>query len=403
VDLDLARQLAIPNDTKILLVVIDGLGGLPHAETRRSELEAANTPHLDRLAGESSCGLTIPVGYGITPGSGPGHLALFGYDPLRYTVGRGVLEALGIDFDLQPSDVAARGNFCTLDGEGRIIDRRAGRIATEEMAKLCDELRRIELPGVQVFVEPVREHRFVLVLRPEGRTKLSDQVADTDPQREGATPLPARALDAKAKATAALVDSFAEQARTMLADKEPANGLTLRGFASQPTMPSFPEVFGLRAGAIAVYPMYRGLAKLVGMTVLKTGSMFDDEIATLREHWNDFDFLFIHYKPADSAGEDGDFERKMQALEDFDHALPQLIELKPDVLMIAGDHSTPAVVAGHSWHAVPFLLHADSARQDHVDSFDEQSCRLGSLGVFPAVEVMALAMAHAQRFAKYGA
>jgi 2,3-bisphosphoglycerate-independent phosphoglycerate mutase len=343
------------------------------------------------------------VGYGITPGSGPGHLALFGYDPLRYTVGRGVLEALGIDFDLQPSDVAARGNFCTLDGEGRIIDRRAGRIATEEMAKLCDELHRIELPGVQVFVEPVREHRFVLVLRPEGKTKLSDQLADTDPQREGARPLPARAVDAKAKATAALVDSFVEQARTMLADKTPANGLTLRGFASQPTMPSFPEVFGLRAGAIAAYPMYRGLAKLVGMTVLKTGSTFEDEIATLREHWNDFDFLFVHYKPADTAGEDGDFERKMQALEDFDHALPRLIDLKPDVLMIAGDHSTPAVLAGHSWHAVPFLLHAGSARQDHVDSFDEQSCRPGSLGVFPAVEVMALAMAHAQRFAKYGA
>jgi 2,3-bisphosphoglycerate-independent phosphoglycerate mutase len=399
-DLDLARQLAIPNDTKILLVVIDGLGGLPHPETGRSELEAADIPHLDRLAADSACGLTIPVAHGVTPGSGPGHLALFGYDPLRYTVGRGVLEALGIDFDLQPNDVAARGNFCTLDSDGRISDRRAGRIATEQMAALCDELRQIELGGVQLFVEPVREHRFVLVLRGNA---LSDQVAETDPQREGVAPLEATALTAEAEMTAELVRRFVSEARKRIAGEQPANGLTLRGFARQPQMPCFPDVFSLRAGAIAAYPMYRGLAKLVGMTVLTTGSTFDEEVATLRKHWNDFDFFFLHYKPADSAGEDGDFERKTTALEGFDKSLPALQELGADVLMIAGDHSTPAQVAGHSWHPVPFLLSSKLSRADDCDAFNERACLRGALGIFPAAEVMSLAMAHAQRFAKYGA
>jgi len=400
VDLDLARQLGIQNDTKILLVVIDGLGGLPHPETGRSELEAADTPHLDRLAADSACGLTIPVAHGVTPGSGPGHLALFGYDPLRYTVGRGVLEALGIDFALQPQDVAARGNFCTLDNDGRISDRRAGRIATEQMAALCDDLRTIELSGAQLFVEAVREHRFVLVLRGGG---LSDQIAETDPQREGVPPLDPKALAAEAEATAELVRRFVSEARKRLDGKQPANGLTLRGFAKQPELPCFPDVFSLRAGAIAAYPMYRGLAKLVGMNVLATGSTFDDEIATLRKHWHDFDFFFLHYKAADSAGEDGDFERKMAALEAFDRSLPALQELGADVFMIAGDHSTPALVAGHSWHPVPFLLHAKLSRADDCDAFNERACLRGALGTFPAVEVMPLAMAHAQRFAKYGA
>lgn len=399
-DLDLARQLAIANDTKIVLAVIDGLGGLQHPDTGRSELEAAGTPHLDRLAAESACGLTLPVAHGVTPGSGPGHLALFGYDPLRYTVGRGVLEALGIDFDLQPQDVAARGNFCTLDAQGRISDRRAGRIATEQMAALCDELRTIELPGAQLFVEPVREHRFVLVLRGDG---LSDQLAETDPQREGVPPLDAEALVPEAEPTAELLRQFVAAAQKRLHGKQPANGLTLRGFARQPELPLFPEVFRLRAAAVAAYPMYRGLARLVGMTVLPTGSTFDDEVATLREHWNDFDYFFVHYKPADSAAEDGDFERKVAALEAFDRSLPALRELSPDVLMIAGDHSTPAVLAGHSWHPVPFLLNSKLSRADDVDAFNERSCLRGALGTFPASEVMPLAMAHARRFAKYGA
>jgi 2,3-bisphosphoglycerate-independent phosphoglycerate mutase len=404
VDLDLIRQLAVPSDTKILLAVVDGLGGLPHPETGRSELEAAATTHLDRLVSESACGLTIPVGYGITPGSGPGHLALFGYDPVRYLVGRGVLEALGIDFDLQPQDVAARGNFCTLDAEGRIIDRRAGRLATEQNVALCEKLRQIEVPGAQLFIEPVREHRFVLVLRPNGPAKLSDQVSETDPQREGEAPPSAKPLVKEAKATAEIVNSFVQRAREHLNGSRPANGVTLRGFARHPKMPSFPETFGLRAGAVAVYPMYRGLAKLVGMTVLATGPTYDDEIETLRQRWDEFDFFFVHYKAADAAGEDGNFEGKMAALEAFDQAVPRLQALDADVLMIAGDHSTPAVMAGHSWHPVPFLLHSRSTiRADDAKAFNERACLRGSLGTFPASEVMPLAMAHAGRFSKYGA
>ncbi|MEX1254438.1 MAG: 2,3-bisphosphoglycerate-independent phosphoglycerate mutase [Dehalococcoidia bacterium] len=402
-DLDLVRELAIPGDTKIVLAVVDGLGGLPHPETDRSELESANTPQLDRLAADSACGLTVPVAHGVTPGSGPGHLALFGYDPLRYTVGRGVLEALGIDFDLRPSDVAARGNFCTLDTEGRIIDRRAGRIASEASAALCERLREIELPGAALFVEPVKEHRFVVVLRPNGSSALSDKLADTDPQRIGATPLEPRALAPEAEPTVDLERRFVGGSRAALNGASPANGLTLRGFASVPDFPRFPEVFGLRAAAIAIYPMYRGLAKLVGMTVLATGTTYDDEIETLRKHWDDFDFFFIHYKPADAAGEDGDFERKVDAIEAFDQAVLRLHDLKPDVLMIAGDHSTPAVMAGHSWHPVPFLLHGKNTRKDETDGFSETACLRGSFGIFPASEVMPLAMAHAGRLTKYGA
>lgn len=402
-ELDLVRQLAVPNETKIVLAVVDGLGGLPRPETGRSELEAADTPHLDRLAAESACGLTVPVAYGVTPGSGPGHLALFGYDPLRYTVGRGVLEALGIDFDLQPQDVAARGNFCTLDAEGRITDRRAGRIATEQSAALCETLREIELPGVRLFVEPVREHRFLLVLRPEGKRKLAGGLADTDPQKEGGPPLEPQPLEKGAAATAEAVRRFVAGARERLDGQQPANGLTLRGFARQPTLPNLPDVFQLRAGAIAGYPMYRGLAKLVGMTVLATGATFGDEVETLHEHWDEFDFFFIHYKPADSAGEDGDFYAKVAALEAFDKAIPSLQELSPDVLIVAGDHSTPAILAGHSWHPVPFLLSSKWVQRDSARAFDERTCRAGSLGIFPAVEVLPLAMAHAQRFSKYGA
>jgi 2,3-bisphosphoglycerate-independent phosphoglycerate mutase len=402
-DLDLVRQLAITNDTKILLCVVDGLGGLPHPETGRSELETAKTPNLDRLASESACGLTVPVAPGVTPGSGPGHLALFGYDPLRYTVGRGVLEALGIDFDLQAQDVAARGNFCTLDDQGRIADRRAGRIATERAAEAVDALRDIELPGVRLFVESVREHRFLVVLRPGGGEELSDRIADTDPQREGVARLPARPLAPEAKRTAELVDRFVAEAQKRLDGRAPANGLTLRGLAKRPDMPSMPEAFALRAGAVAAYPMYRGLAKLVGMTVLNTGATFDDEIATLREHRDAFDFLFVHYKPADTAGEDGNFDAKVAALEAFDRCVPDLVALGADVLMIAGDHSTPAVLAGHSWHPVPFLLRAKALRSDGVSEFNERACAAGSLGTFPAVDVLPLAMAHAGRFTKYGA
>src|SRR5919106_486312 len=286
-DTELLRSLATANDTKILLCVVDGLGGLPEPVTRRSELEAAAVANLDHLAGDSVCGLTLPVGYGVTPGSGPGHLALFGYDPLKYEVGRGVLEALGIDFDLQPSDVAARGNFCTLDAEGRIADRRAGRVASDVAAELCERLRGITLPAVEVLVEPVREHRFVLVLRGDG---LDDRLAQTDPEREGVPPLPVRAIDAAAKSTADLANEFVRKARELLSDQQQANGLLLRGFAKYPNLPPLPEVTRMNAGAFAVYPMYRGLAKLAGMTAAPGGGTQESQLDALAERWDEFDF-----------------------------------------------------------------------------------------------------------------
>ncbi|MEX0749986.1 MAG: 2,3-bisphosphoglycerate-independent phosphoglycerate mutase [Dehalococcoidia bacterium] len=399
-DLELLRELSVPNNTKILLLVIDGLGGLPN-ESGRSELEAAHIPHLDRLARESMCGLTIPVAHGVTPGSGPGHLALFGYDPLVYQVGRGVLEALGIDFDLQATDVAARGNFCTVGSDGRITDRRAGRIPTEQAAPLCEILSKIELPGVRVFVEPVRDHRFLLVLRGEG---LSDHLTETDPQREGAAPLSVRATSPEAEATAALLNAFIAEASTELAGREPANMLTLRGLAKRPPMPSIAEICKFRPAAIAAYPMYRGLAKLVGMEIIATGGTFADEIHTLNEHWDDHDFFFIHFKAADAAGEDGDYQAKIAALEEIDGFIDDLHALQADVFMVAGDHSTPAVVAGHSWHSVPFLFHAkEYLRHDHSEGFNEKACANGTLGTFPAKEILSLALAHAGRLTKYGA
>ena len=399
-DTELLRKLAAPNDTKIVLCVVDGLGGLPDPRTHRSELETANLPHLDNLAQDSICGLTMPVAYGVTPGSGPGHLALFGYDPLQHEVGRGVLESLGIDFDLQPSDVAARGNFCSLDAEGKITDRRAGRIPTTLTVELCDRLAQIKLPGVEVLVEPVREHRFVLVLRGEG---LDDHLAQTDPEREGVEPHPVRATSQEAQATADFANEFVKQARALLADQAQANGLLLRGFAKHPALPSLPEVTQMRAGAFAVYPMYRGLAKLAGMTVSPGGGTQESQLEALKSRWDDFDFFFYHFKRADAAGEDGDFHAKVLALEEFDKLVPHLQGLGADVLIVAGDHSTPAQMAGHSWHPVPFLLNTKMGTIDQVDQFHESACRNGALGTFPAKEVLSLAMAHAGRLMKYGA
>lgn len=399
-ELELARGLAQESDTKIVLFVMDGLGGLPHPETGRTELETAYTPHLDMLARKSACGFTLPVGPGITPGSGPGHLALFGYDPLRFNIGRGVLEAVGIDFDLQPADVAARGNFCTVDSAGRITDRRAGRISTEESTRLVAGLREVRVDGVQAFVEPVREHRFVFVLRGDG---LSEAVADTDPQKEGVEALSPKATAAEGKATAALVSKWLEGARKYLSDKSPANMALLRGFAKRPDWPSMADVFGLKPAAVAHYPMYRGLAKLVGMEALAVGPSLEDSVATLRENWGRFDFFFVHYKYTDTAGEDGDFDRKVAKFEEADTAIEPLLELGPDVLMIAGDHSTPALMAAHSWHPVPFMLRSRWMRADECGMFSETELQRGSLGTFPAKDALPLAMAHAGRFRKYGA
>ncbi|TMQ16831.1 MAG: 2,3-bisphosphoglycerate-independent phosphoglycerate mutase [Candidatus Rokuibacteriota bacterium] len=398
--LDLIRSLVVSNTTKIVLLSLDGLGGLPRPETGRSELETARLPNLDALAGEAACGLLRHVAPGITPGSGPGHLGLFGYDPLAYQVGRGVLEALGIEFDLRAGDVAARGNFCTVDAGGRITDRRAGRIPTEVCIRLTERLRSIRLPGVEVLVEPVQEHRFVLVLRGGG---LSGRLSETDPQALGKPPLPVRALEPAAARTAELVNAFVDEARRRLADAAPANMVLLRGFDKLPELPRFPEVYGLRAAAIAAYPMYRGLAKLVGMDVLKTGRTYADEIATLREHWQAYDFFFVHYKDTDKAGEDGKFDAKVDALERFDAFVPSVRELGADVLVVTGDHATPSVLAGHGWQPVPVLLWSRYCGADPVAAFSERACAGGTLGTLPAHHLMPLVLANALRLTKFGA
>lgn len=400
VDLELLRGLAVPAETKMVMLIIDGLGGLPLEEGGGTELEAARTPNLDVLAARSICGLVQHVGTGITPGSGPGHLSLFGYDPLKYQIGRGVLEALGIDLELTAQDVAARGNFCTVDEEGRIVDRRAGRIPTEVGERLCERLARIQLPGAELIVRPVAEHRFVVVFRGEG---LSDQLIETDPQRLGIPPLPTSPTKPEAERTAKLVNEFVEKARALLAKERPANMVLLRGFAKVPALPTFQELFHLRPLAIAAYPMYRGLAKLVGMKALRVGRSLDDLFKALAEHYADYDFFYLHVKKADSAGEDGDFAGKVLALEEVDRHIPSLLQLRPDVIVVTGDHSTPSALKGHSWHPVPILLFSRFCRPDSVREFSERGCLLGGLGRIRATEIMPLVLANALRLQKFGA
>ncbi|TAK28754.1 MAG: 2,3-bisphosphoglycerate-independent phosphoglycerate mutase [Chloroflexota bacterium] len=399
---EIIRELAVEASTKIVMLVMDGLGGLPKPDTGLTELETARTPNLDRLAYEGSVGFHTPVGRGITPGSGPGHLSLFGYDPVRWQIGRGVLEALGIDFDLQPADVAARGNFCTVDANGVITDRRAGRIATDKMEKIVQRLQENipEIDGVQIFVRPVREHRFVLVLRGSG---LSPELTDTDPQREGVQVPPVEPQSPAAHQAARVANEFVARARALMKDQPQANMLMLRGFASHPHPPSVTEVYKLKAAAIAVYPMYRGLARLVGMDVVPTGSTIVDEFSTLAQLYHQYDFFFIHYKRTDSTGEDGNFDAKVAAIEELDRALPDLTALKPDVLVVTGDHSTPAMLKAHSWHPVPALIHSRWCRADRVQKFGESSCRAGSLGILGPTELMTLALANAERLTKFGA
>jgi len=397
---DLTRQLQKSNDSKIVLLVADGLGGLPQQPGGRTELETAHTPNLDALAARGTLGLSTPVLPGITPGSGPGHLGLFGYDPVHYQIGRGVLEALGIDFDLGPNDVAVRGNFCTLDDAGLIADRRAGRISTPDALPVCEKLATIQVDGAEVFVRHVKEYRLVVVFRGEG---LGGHVHDTDPQRTGVAPLDPVGADGASQRTAEIAQSFLSQARELLRDDAPANFLTMRGIAKRPAIPTYEEVYGLRSAAIAVYPMYRGLARLVGMDVLDAGQTLDDQCARLEAAWNDYDFFFIHFKYTDSTGEDGNFDAKVQRTEELDAALPKILALNPTVIIVTGDHSTPSKMKSHSWHPVPTLLAAENCRFDGATSFGEDSCRSGGLGQFAAKHLMLLALAHAGRLEKYGA
>ncbi len=388
--------------TKIVLLVMDGLGGIPFDERGLTALEAAKTPNLDKLAAEGTLGQTIPLAPGITPGSGPAHLALFGYDPLNNPVGRGVLSAFGVGLEVRPGDVAARGNFCTLDENGLITDRRAGRIPTEEALPIVEKLKQVQIPGVQVEVAPVKEYRFTVVMRGEN---LDAHLADTDPQKTGVAPLPVRALTPEARRTADLFNQWIAAARAAIADEPRANGLTLRGFATDPGLPNFDEAYNLKAACVAVYPMYKGVSKLVGMDVISfDGEYPADEFAAAARIWDAYDFIFIHIKKTDSMGEDGNFDGKVHVIEMVDEALPQLMALEPDVLMVTGDHSTPCKLRSHSWHPVPFLLWAPATvRADEQTAFGERACARGGLGTFPAMQAMPLALAHAGRLDKFGA
>ncbi|CAM4190944.1 2,3-bisphosphoglycerate-independent phosphoglycerate mutase [Vreelandella rituensis] len=395
------RPLLTESEAKILFIVADGLGGIDSGG-RGTELEAARTPNLDRLASQGATGLTYPVAPGITPGSGPGHMALFGYDPVEHNIGRGVLTALGIDFDLEPGDVAARGNFCTLDSDGVVTDRRAGRIDSREGARLVRMLKEIRLDDVEVYVEPVKEHRFLLVLRPKTQA-LGARVDDTDPHRIGTPPREPRAQEEKSQQTARAVSEFVAQAREILAQEEPANMVLLRGFAQLPQLASLRESYGLDGCALAGYPMYRGIARLLGMKVVDCGPDLDSEINALKTAWPHHDFLFLHFKETDSRGEDGDFDGKVAAIEKLDRAIPRMIELQPDVIVVTGDHSTPSALASHSWHPVPVLLNANTCRVDGVVGFGETACAGGGLGHLPAKHLMTLALAHAGHLRKFGA
>jgi 2,3-bisphosphoglycerate-independent phosphoglycerate mutase len=403
---NLYAKLLVKTHAKLALVVLDGLGDLatggPDSWT---PLEAARTPNLDALTRNAAQGRMLPVAPGITPGSGPGHLALFGYDPLEYQVGRGVIEALGLGLDLKPGDVCARANFCTLNPKGIVTDRRAGRLATELCEELCALLAKQvkKIGDTQVLIKAGKGHRFVVIFRGKG---LEGPLTDADPNREGApipTVAPSDPKSVRQKKTAKLIAEFYKAALPILARKKPANGFLLRGIAHQPAIPSFEERYGLKAACIAVYPMYKGLAQLVGMTKLEGAQSLSEQFQRYLAEYDHYDYFFIHYKYTDMHGEDGNFDAKRQAIEDFDAALPILLEKKPDVLAITGDHSTPCVVKGHSWHPQPVLLTSAYSGSDKLDRFTETGANLGSLGLFEAKFLMRLMQANGRMFDKFGA
>lgn len=399
-------KLQQSSGAKLALLVMDGLGDLAtRDQSYLTPLEAARTPNLDALSKDSAQGRMIPVAPGITPGSGPGHLALFGYDPLEYEVGRGVIEALGLGATLKGGDVAVRGNFCSLDAKGLVTDRRAGRIPTEKCEELCAILSKeiTKVGDTQVIIQPGKEHRFVILFRGEG---LEGPLSDTDPGREGqpiAAAVPANPKSAKQKKAATVISEFYKLALPLLKNQHPANGFLLRGIAHQPAIPTFEERYGLRAAALAVYPMYKGLSQLVGMTKIEGPQTISEQFKRYLELYDDFDFFFIHFKYTDKAGEDGNFEAKVRAIEDFDAALPILLEKKPEVIAITGDHSTPCALKGHSWHPQPVLLHSAFSGWDKLDRFTETGANLGSLGIFEAKYLIRHMQAHGRMFAKFGA
>ncbi|MDY0231301.1 MAG: 2,3-bisphosphoglycerate-independent phosphoglycerate mutase [Candidatus Saccharicenans sp.] len=397
---ELAKTLVQPTDSKIVLLVMDGLGGLP--VNGLTELEAARKPNLDETARRGICGLTDPVFMGITPGSGPAHLALFGYDPLRFQLGRGILEAMGTGVEVGREDVVARGNFATYK-DGLVVDRRAGRISTEENARLCDFINHQikEINGIKISLYPGKEHRFVLKISGSG---LSDALTDADPQKEGRPAVPARALQPEAQFTADIVNSFLEELKMALSSEPKANYALLRGFSKFPShLPAMPDIYQIQPAAIANYPMYQGLTRLLGMEVLEVGPSTEEIFEVLEKNYHRFNFFYLHFKKTDSAGEDGRYEDKVKAIEEIDHYISRLWELKPEVLVITSDHSTPSVLKSHSWHPNPFVLVSDKAAPDEVTHFTERDCRRGSLGRFPSLYAMPLMLAYSLKLKKYGA
>jgi 2,3-bisphosphoglycerate-independent phosphoglycerate mutase len=399
----LIRDLIQENNKKILLIVLDGLGGLPI--DGKTELDAADKPNLDALAAGSACGLHLPVGIGITPGSGPGHLSLFGYDPVEWQIGRGVLEALGLGVELKKTDIAIRINYATI-GNGIIEDRRAGRIPTDESRKITERLQeKIQKIGdVGVIFSPGMEHRFAVVLRfPDLLPLGSSAIKDTDPQKEGKAPLPVTAETPQAEKVAKVVEKLISNITDMLRNEPKANHILLRGFSQVPDIPHFEEVYGLKSLCIAVYPMYRGLARLIGMEAPTLQGDLKEEIDFLKKNYDNYNFFFFHVKKLDSYGEDGNFKGKVSKIEEFDKALPEILGLNPDVVMITGDHSTPSLMKSHSWHPVPILLKSPYVLGKTCSSFSERECVKGELGIFPTVNLMPLALANAGRLKKFGA
>ncbi len=402
----LYSELTLKTSAKLVLLVLDGLGDIATREQGFvTPLEAARTPNLDALSKESAQGRMLPVAPGITPGSGPGHLALFGYDPLEFQVGRGVIEALGLGLELRAGDIAARANFCTLDKNGIVTDRRAGRIETKLCEELCELLAQKvkKLGDTQVIIKAGKGHRFVVVFRGKG---LEGPLTDADPHREGLPVPPVKPVNpksAKAKKVAKLVADFYKAALPVIAGKHPANGFLLRGIAHQPGIPTFQDRYRLRPGCIAVYPMYKGLAQLVGMTKLEGPQSIADQFQRYLSEYDNYDYFFIHFKYTDMYGEDGNFEAKRRAVEELDAALPILLKKRPDVLAITGDHSTPCAVKGHSWHPQPVLLNAGWSGSDKLERFTETGANSGSLGLFEAKYLIRLMQANAKMFDKFGA
>ncbi len=405
---NIVSKLIEKNSSKIVLCVLDGLGGLP--VNGKTELESANTPNLDRISRESSLGLHVPVARGITPGSGAAHLALFGYDPISFEIGRGVLEALGLGIDLGPSDVAVRGNFATVsyeDGAPVVIDRRAGRLSTEENKRILLQVssKVKEISGVKVSFYPGLEHRFVLVLSfPEPIAESEVLVSDTDPQAEGKSPIIPRARSESSEKTAKIAAELIDKVTAVIKNELKANYMLFRGFSVRPDLPDYETAYGLRAACVAAYPMYRGVSKLLGMNVLQvSGDSIADEIETLSSNFKDYDFFYLHVKKTDSYGEDGNFEAKASVIEQFDSLLPKIADLKPEVLAVTGDHSTPASMKSHSWHPVPLMISSKYCRKTAAKNFSESQCLSGDLGIINATEIMPLLLAHAGRLRKFGA